>query len=529
MAHLNSGNQWGITVSRYLAIEPDGRLSEQLRKLPNQSIRRSPQLSVGDFIARTKRHISLPVLLDMLPSLTQSPQHLDKFINIGIIPACMRLMRRYALGNDKYFDRIYGLLCLDILSITLQIGMLGHYQRLAQLVEHMKTQGTTGSKIVLTIEDQTSRAIHDALHAEDSLGKLDLIVTGVAGFRTCLPLCGGFTIDNALYILELLWEDRMAFLVVGTSHLSPRYFAILFVIWRSMVYAQTDSGTAWKQLRELVYRYYLFSPPSEDSSLHMISADFETRIQQHSIETLDPQDSRKIINRYIHQLTLALQSSKLPPIKFATHFHIFAFHHANETVQDLIPELIQVSMARLWAEFDNPSPLRPKFEWVVRYATQVFKRTGSLQQDITIEEHRLAFLQALAEQDFVNLATRSLFLSTTDGIGTGYSPSPSVLDSIDSPGEFADIWFDLVTSIDSLHYKGGSSWILNNDFQSMHSDFIKAISYQETISSCFKDESFEQNHLAWRFFSYGALIRILGWSREWSVFIEVPHLYAPIA
>ncbi|KAG9124841.1 hypothetical protein FRC07_010060 [Ceratobasidium sp. 392] len=234
MTSLDSGdNQWGVTVSQYLALGPRGRLSEQLKRIQDQAASGNSQTSMEAFLAQQNQFTSLATLSDVL-LLAQSPRNLPQFNNTGMIPACIRLLKEYAQDYNKLFDRTYGLLCLDLFSVTLQVGMLANYGRLDPLVKSLKGKRKHGPDVTSMLEEQVAQAIHDATHAENHPPELRRLL-GWTSACIILPLCGGFTEANTMFILELLWEDKELFFTVVSSHLLPRYASILFLLWQSLI------------------------------------------------------------------------------------------------------------------------------------------------------------------------------------------------------------------------------------------------------------------------------------------------------
>ncbi|KAG8712883.1 hypothetical protein FRC09_019365 [Ceratobasidium sp. 395] len=488
------GSRWGLALSDYLAVGPRCRLNAQLTMFHGQSTRVLPPTFVEHFVAQMNHPPPMVVLVDIL-TLAQSPEHMMRLFSDGIIPACIRVIRQYHQDCNKLFDRVYGLMAFDTLSAVLQISILGHYLRLTPFIESLAAQPVSSHNVALAVENETSRAIHDALHAEDFHGELEKILAwSLDKSLPCLIVCGGFTIDDARFILELLWEDRMAFLAIGISHLSPRYGAILFVIWQSMAYTNYTDGLAWRQLHNLVYRYYLFAPPSEAPFLHMMAlhteqlkAHFRTDLPK---DTFTPEDSRNFISQSIRLFTLALRRPSLLPVGFASFFYDFAVFHASLSTQDLMPKFIEVLMARLWAEFEDPIPSPV---WLFHTAKQthcVFRRVRALLDEATTDEHRSQVIQTLLEQDFASLAVRALFMTTTHGVGSAYLPSCSVVDKI------KPMWNNLIRSVVLLHpEEEEGAWPISDSYsQHILPDLVKALAYQEVTGTLSEDGSPPQTH-----------------------------------
>lgn len=126
-----------------------------------------------------------------------------------------------------------------------------------------------------------------------------------------------------------------------------------------------------------MYRYYLFADRIEAVSLHKIAFQLEEAYNKPvlvlSKESLSPEDSRNIIQAYILRLALEPPGSEVLYINFATCFYDFVFRNVTEDVQDLIPKLLETSMIRLWSEFEQNSPMRPRITYLTRYAARTFQ------------------------------------------------------------------------------------------------------------------------------------------------------------
>ena len=137
------------------------------------------------------------------------------------------------------------------------------------------------------------------------------------------------------------------------------------------------SEELWKQLHTLVYRYYLFADRVEAVSLHKIAFHldkvFNKPVEVVSNESVSPEDARNIIETYIRRLTLEPPGSEVLYVNFATCFYDFVFRIVTEDVQDLIPRLLEASMIRLWSEFEDKGPMRPRITYMIRYAARTFQ------------------------------------------------------------------------------------------------------------------------------------------------------------
>jgi hypothetical protein len=92
-------NEWGLALSRYLAVAKHYRPNELLGNLSKTPAKGSSLDVMEEFLAQTNRFTSISALVDVL-SLAQTPENLHQFNNTRIIPACVRLLRRYARDHN---------------------------------------------------------------------------------------------------------------------------------------------------------------------------------------------------------------------------------------------------------------------------------------------------------------------------------------------------------------------------------------------------------------------------------------------
>lgn len=122
---------------------------------------------------------------------------------------------------------------LDLLLLSFQAGMLAQCGELNQCIKRWSVQKITGGKLRKVIADHLATVVHSALHKGDySQNLADLL--GWNPPLVCLPLSGGVSKRDALYLLNLLWQNRESFVVIGARNMLPRCLAILFVLWQTL-------------------------------------------------------------------------------------------------------------------------------------------------------------------------------------------------------------------------------------------------------------------------------------------------------
>ncbi|KAF8599037.1 hypothetical protein BDV93DRAFT_317636 [Ceratobasidium sp. AG-I] len=476
MTSSGLNNKWGPTLPIYLAAASSPDFEQATNARRNVTSNRTARATMEDFLARTHSFVSVSVLEKVL-SLARKPANLTEFGNTGMIPACMRMLRHYTQNDKKLFRRHYGIMCLDLLLLSFQVGMITQRGQLRAYAKQWTSQNVPGEDMPNMLSTYALVAIYDTLYGENGTQDLASLL-GWDRTSTCLPLSGGFSGADALYLLDTLWEDRESFVVIGTSNLLSRYISILFVLWHSMLRMDRVSEELWGRLYTLVYRYYLFADRVEAVSLHKIAFHLDQVIDKDTEvlpkELLNPDDSRNIVEAYIRRLTLEPTGSEVLHVSFATCFYDFVFENVTEDVQDLIPRLLEASMVRLWSEFEDNSPMRPRITYVIKYAARTFQWAELIRDAMTVEAYKSLFAQVLLEQDLFNLVVRSLFILYTQEIG--HPLDPSVLE------EVATDWELLIHSITFFSRAEGSPPLVQPIlFQNLYPDWVKVLTYFELL------------------------------------------------
>ncbi|KAF8599039.1 hypothetical protein BDV93DRAFT_317654 [Ceratobasidium sp. AG-I] len=467
-----SDDKWGPTLALYLAAASRPDFDQTTHARGTAASNRSARATMEDFLAQTHSFVSVSALEGVL-SLARKPANLTEFSNTGMIPACMRILRQYIQDDQKLFRRRYGIMCLDLLLLSFQVGMIAQHGRLKTYAKQWTNRNLPGKDTTVMLSNYAVVAIYNTLYGENRSQNLSSLL-GWDYSSTCLPLGGGFSNADALYLLDVLWKARADFVIIGMCDLLPRYLSILFVLWQSLLRMNRVSQSLWKQLHTLVHRYYLFASRVEAVSLHKIAFHLEGVINNTNVvlsnSSLDQDDSRNIIKAYIRRLAVELPGSEVLFINFATCFYDFSYHCVTKDVQELIPELLETSMVRLWREFEDTGPMRHRIMFVIRYAARTFQWAELIRDHITVEALKSSFAQVLFEQDFLNLATRSLFLLYTQEIG--HPLDSSVLEEVSKD------WRLLHHSISQFSRAGdGLPLVSPTLFRCMYPDWVKLVAY----------------------------------------------------
>lgn len=125
-------------------------------------------------------------------------------------------------------------MCLDLLLLSFQVGMLSQRGQLTGYARHWTSENVSGKETSKMLSTYVVSCISNTLNGENRVQNL-VSLLGWGRSSTCLPLSGGFTRADALYILDILWKDRDSLMAIGASNLMPRCLSILFILWHHLL------------------------------------------------------------------------------------------------------------------------------------------------------------------------------------------------------------------------------------------------------------------------------------------------------
>lgn len=343
-------------------------------------------------------------------------------------------------------------MCLDLISIVFQVCILADNNMLKTTVRHLLKWGTTGKAVTAILANRIGETMHNATHKEDQPVAASALI-GWSDMK-CFIRCGGFHVDDAQYLLALLWQDREGFLIANTSALSPRYASIVYVLWQYLVHiswyvksslarmtlsngvpCSSAETSLWKAVYELAHRCWLTATESEVTSLQFIAHHVEFTVLMYTLSCLPESrttdsDSQNIVQAFIKRLICDPPNSKAFRIEHASTF----MHYTNLSVMnivdhdyDMVSTMHSTILKRVWDYFDYPVPVGMdsklvyyvgdilQNEWLVRARLKLqdlfaYFFCYRLLLDRLSAKRRSMRAQDLYAEDCMNLVGRSLLV-----------------------------------------------------------------------------------------------------------------------
>ncbi|CAE6458573.1 unnamed protein product [Rhizoctonia solani] len=229
------GNKYGPQLAEYLSTGGYGRSYELAASLTRQHI--------ADAVKSLAQPESVTYqTFETLMTLEWSPlcDHLDLLVDGDVFPLCIKLLRQLQFQKIPILDRAYGFMCLQFLALVVDIGKIAQVNRLDQFLENA-LKLSAGRSIRSYLNNYTRELEGEWIfsHPKGRDGLVSLLgwQKDATGHRFCLSRIGGCRFDDAMFLLEQLWDDRKRFLHAAklTSRVFPGWAGLLLVIWNSAV------------------------------------------------------------------------------------------------------------------------------------------------------------------------------------------------------------------------------------------------------------------------------------------------------
>ncbi|KAG8758949.1 hypothetical protein FRC11_002798 [Ceratobasidium sp. 423] len=213
-------------------------------------------------------------------------------------------LREY-LGKHKLFDYYHGFLCVHILVRIFQFSILGALKILAPgAFSDLGPDKDDASDILVELtSEQISKNLHPELY-KNALG----YYKSATGQAIIFQKGGGFTLEEAESVLDWIWKERKAFMVICEKIKMRGWSALFFGLWghlRESVRAYENC----KRIRHLLMRYALCASSDECRTISdmMVAIEQEFRIVgaecQFEVPPLDREDGQNILDTFKDYLT----------------------------------------------------------------------------------------------------------------------------------------------------------------------------------------------------------------------------------
>ncbi|CAE6396831.1 unnamed protein product [Rhizoctonia solani] len=282
------------------------------------------------------------------------------------LPACFRLASAYCQRGSLIFDHAYGFLCVKVIALFVQVGLLsrsGYINRLVELVALRHAQHSIFSAFTTTVYSLMVSLMEDQLDygpsARHELFGWDK--GSASGAETCLPEIGGCTADQIQLLLAQLWNCRAGFLSCGSrgeETLFPGFGGFLCWIWRGVAQkhglpgSRQNSAPAWTRLVELSIRFTLFCSDRDADLMSFVLLACPEYARNYSIidrtnSAVDAQDRGRIAI----MTPIKIRPSKDLHIRMVDTLFCFACPSVN--YKENIFNIFGAKIERLWFELDQ--------------------------------------------------------------------------------------------------------------------------------------------------------------------------------
>lgn len=408
-------------------------------------------------------------------SLLCNPSELHNLNGTTLLSRCMLALRHFTDDSDpqsnKLFSYEYGFLCFRVIVLLMHVGTLVHANTFDKFM--MQTNNLCGPhEISATLSEVVLERLGESWNPARPRDWLMDTPMPQGGERTLLGAVGGFTSDDARYLLKILWHDRKGFTEICTQTSTPGWLLPLMLIeehmlWEERYKSNNINGEDWYYLLALCLRYSLVASERESRFLEMICAkalvysdhldresDPELEVPYDTTNLVDARDTRVMLQAYITRMTISTQA---PFPRLITSQFGAGFLQQEEIldIPDLMPSLIKVSCSRVWAEIDassgSPEPASEN-PALIKSAAHAFDLISRVYPNyIGAPVEIISTLdKALVEIDFINLFGKMAFLPLVIGssISKPENPgNPKELDDTDDlgahPRQVTDHWDDL--------------------------------------------------------------------------------------
>ncbi|KAF8597565.1 hypothetical protein BDV93DRAFT_562172 [Ceratobasidium sp. AG-I] len=352
MAALTEIDCWGLPLEQYIHSQRQVGSLTSLEQLQASIAALEDPASVT---CSTLEHIL---------SVTSYPHKLLALGAIQLTHISFGLLQNYT-ENNRIFDYQYGLLCLQVLILSLQINVLTADNQLEDFVrEILETSTCTDISSILS---ERAAKMSWLITADKDAGLTDDAYC--RSFFLANHRCqGGLSDEDIGRIQSWLWHDRRSYFdicgVVSGTHWAMLFFMFWFKIAQlTITSASITGGRSWYQLSNLICRYAIATPETKEMylisplgrSIHdQLDSQGFTDDEQMRPPPEDFSDAAMFREAAIHRLI----SPYGPPLDLHMTLAIFRFIEQHGMYALDIPNIepllsyIEAACTRLWAEIE---------------------------------------------------------------------------------------------------------------------------------------------------------------------------------
>ncbi|KDN33757.1 hypothetical protein RSAG8_13155, partial [Rhizoctonia solani AG-8 WAC10335] len=300
-------------------------------------------------------------MLRCLLLLSSSGQGVLYLTQPPLIRGCIRLMKTIKVDSHvSPFSYEYGYLCFNIAKMALGCCLVEKFnkQHIAELMERIWANYQTKDNPSILTEQLSEIFLNETTKSSPREARCDWIF----GWSDP-PAHGGHpnlivAESDALDLMNVLWNDRKAFLKSLSSTYTPGALIILLLIWQYMLRngLQRDLPDPGLQtpllgpFLDLSWRFALVAMPADYALAYRTALITMFYLEELTESAVDMEDSRTIINAYIKSIPIIEDTVLYRQVALGLYPHLprFVVRNILPGTADLFPALIKTILGRMW-------------------------------------------------------------------------------------------------------------------------------------------------------------------------------------
>ncbi|KAF8596161.1 hypothetical protein BDV93DRAFT_77450 [Ceratobasidium sp. AG-I] len=346
---------WGESLASY----PDTFLATvQRHEARQESYDTSELKSAVEELQKYTDHLPIS-LLERLLLFSQTSRNIEHLIVPEIIPGIMRILEIYCEQN-KIFSYYYGFLCVQLLTRAFEVGVMNGFSTLSRFADSPFAK--PGQRdLARPMADFAARSLHGTLvlFKENRMSSMLRRSSG-AGESACLLDLGGFYDGDAEVVLDHLWDDRKAFMVLCNRVEMPGWAILLAVIWEQIRYFEKPDLQC-KKIKNLLSRYILVSSRFECAMAYRIIYEIEQALptgdRGFEFPPVDTDDARNVLAAFMRYLDTTQDPREMDEMMTLPFYTVY--HNASVSLPDDVVPLLEAVLNRTWRIMEEEK-LTPK-------------------------------------------------------------------------------------------------------------------------------------------------------------------------
>ncbi|CAE6414619.1 unnamed protein product, partial [Rhizoctonia solani] len=374
-------SRWGSPLEQYVLYYDKAflrghiNLEEDIKSSARKCIQNIVTISEEDDESKVNL-LAKQITLAMLHSVLLVLLSTDGIILLsqpGLICGCIKIMKTVKVdGAISPFSYEYGYLCFNIAKMALGICLVEkfHRENISTLLQRIFTEHQTKDNASILTE-HLSKLYLDEPKGAPHEWRCDWIF----GWSDP-PAHGGHSgviiaESDALDLMDVLWDDRKAFLKSLSLTYTPGSSIIVFLIWQCMI-RKGLKGTpdplstipGLGLFLDLLWRSSLVATPPDYGFIFPMALAAIYQIGKLARSAVDVEDSHIIINRYVKGIQPAENTDIFHEVAPLVYHNLLRFvvYNILPGTESLFPAFIRSTIGRawemiLWEEWDFMPPI----------------------------------------------------------------------------------------------------------------------------------------------------------------------------